>query len=377
MFTRPKVLFSVLFLITAGFCYAQQEAKPATAQSSANQTKEAEEEPRLPALPSAVAGNAVAVYKSRGTTLLFSMMGMGAKKTWEDVTNTAFYLDPDWDQWYPLKPVPGTAGRIDAAAMEVDGQIFLIGGVVVDPNNRGTVVPDVNIYDTKNEIWLRGKDLPLPVANAVIGVYRDRYIYLLGGRSNRDVTSNVQIYDTDKSRWFEGTPLPGQPVFGHAGAVMDDTIVFVDGAYKNPQPKGAAFLPADQCWMGKIDHHDPAKIEWSKIPPHPGDARFGIAAGASDKERKIYFTGGTDNPDADTGLGYDGKPAEPVATVFAWDLHSAKWETINETNPNPTMNNQGLLFISDPEALVVVGGMGKGQVPSRKVTVIPIGKDSR
>jgi len=362
-----------LLLLTAGlFCSAQEEAKPAKEQTPAAEAKPAEAAARLPALPSPVTGNAVAVLKSRSTTLLFSLMGMGAKKSWDDVTNTGFYLDPDWEQWYPVKPVPGTAGRIDAAAIAASGDVFLMGGVVVDDHNRGTVVPDVNIYDTKNEIWLRGKDIPVPVANAVIGVYRDRYIYLLGGRSNRDITSNVQIYDTDKSRWLEGTPLPGHPVFGHAGALMDDTIVFVDGAYKNPQPKGPAFLASDQCWMGKIDHHDPARIEWSKLAAHPGDARFGIAAGASEKDRKIYFTGGTANPDADTGLGYDRKPSEPVSTVFAWDLRSTKWETIGEPNPNPTMNNQGLLLISDPEALVVVGGMGKGQAPTRKVTVIPI-----
>ena len=303
-------LFLMVFLM--GLYAAADQAKPAADQAkpaadqakpAADQPKLVVREPRLPSLPVPVTGNAVTVLRSRGTALLFSLMGMGAKKTWDAVTNTAFYLDPDWDQWYPLKSVPGTAGRIDAAAIGARGSVFLFGGIVVDDQNRGLVVPDVNIYAPPTQTWSRGNDMPVPVANSVIGVYRDRYIYLIGGRTNGSIVPSVQIYDAEKSRWLQGTPLPGEPVFGHAGALLDDIIIFVDGAYKNPSPAGPPFLASDQCWMGKIDRHDPARIEWSKLPLHPGSAHFGIGAGASEKDRKVYFSGGAENPDADTGRG--------------------------------------------------------------------------
>ena len=32
---------------------------------------------------------------------------------------------------------------------------------------------------------------------------------------------------------MQATPIPGTPVFGHAGAIIGNTIVYVDGAYKN------------------------------------------------------------------------------------------------------------------------------------------------
>jgi N-acetylneuraminic acid mutarotase len=356
---------------------AADEAKPAAAEAkpAGSQPKPAVQEPRLPPLPVPVTGNAVAVYKSRGTTLLFSLMGMGTKKTWDSVTNSAFYLDPDWDQWYPLKSVPGTAGRIDAAAIAAQGNVFLFGGVVIDEQNRGLVVPDVNVYVPSRQMWLRGNDLPIPVADAVIGVSHDRYIYLLGGRTNRGLVPNVQIFDAEKSRWFVGTPLPGEPVFGHAGALLDDTIVIVDGAYQNPSSIGPPFLASDQSWMGKIDRRDPGKIEWSKLPAHPGSARFGIAAGAWEKDHKIYFSGGTDNPDGDTGIGFDGKPAEPSPVTFAWDLRSAKWEMINPATPNPVMNASGLLAV--PDGIALVGGIAKGQTATRRVTLIPIATKTR
>jgi N-acetylneuraminic acid mutarotase len=404
------VLGSLLLILLVGCSLAVGQAEPATDQSQPEQAKPATDQsqppadqakpaadqpkpaadqakpaaeppkpevrqPRLPSLPFPVTGNAVTVLRSRGTTLLFSLMGMGAKKTWEDVTNAAFYLDPDWDQWYPIKSVPGTAGRIDASAVGARGSVFLFGGVVVDDQNRGLVVPDLNIYAPATQTWSRGIDMPIAAANSVIGVYRDRYIYLFGGRSNDSVVPNVQIYDAEKRGWLQGTPLPGEPVFGHAGALLDDTIILVDGAYRNPSPSAPHFLPSGQCWIGKLDRHDPARIAWSKLPAHPGAARFGIAAGASEKDRKIYFAGGTDNPDGDTGLGFDGKPSLPSPMTFAWNLRAAKWEVINQATPNPTMNNRGLLVI--PDGLAVPGGLEKGQMVTRRVTLLPVATKTR
>ena len=82
--------------------------------------------------------------------------------------------------------------------------------------------------------WFRGEDIPVPVDDSVAGVYRDRYIYLVSGWSKTDAVRDVQVYDAQKNVWSKATPIPGTPVFGHAGAVVGDTIVYVDGAHKNP-----------------------------------------------------------------------------------------------------------------------------------------------
>jgi N-acetylneuraminic acid mutarotase len=213
------------------------------------------------------------------------------------------------------------------------------------------------------------------VDDAVAGVYRDRYIFLIGGWSKTDAIHNVQVYDTDKDEWMQATPFPGTPVFGHAGAVEGDTIVYVDGAYKNPDPKGPKYVASSECWMGKLPKGkkaDVTKIEWTKLPPHPGNARYRIAAGVGSPDKKkgskIYFSGGTDNPYNFNGIGYDGKPSEPSPVTFAFDLKSEKWETINENTPDPTMDHRGLLVTH--QGLVLVGGMEKGQTVTAKVTVV-------
>ena len=307
-------------------------------------------------LPVPVSNNAVASAKVGKHEVLFSFMGIGAKKTWDAITNAAYSLDLTKGKWTELHPVPGPAGRIGASAAAARQQIFLVGGYAVDGHGEEITVSDVSVYEPEVHKWYRGADLPVAIDDAVLGVYRDRFLYVIGGRSKHDLVASVQVYDIEKNTWLQATPIPGTPVFGHAGAVVEDTIVYVDGARKNPAGT-PAYVSSDECWMGKIDRKNITKIEWTQLPEHPGSAHFRIAAGASEKDHRIYFAGGS------------GQPAQPSPVAFAFDVRNAKWETLNENTDNPTMDHRGLLLTHD--SLVVLGGMEKGQQVTATVQLIP------
>ena len=324
--------------------------------------------PKFDPLPAPVSNNAVASVKSRGALLLFSFMGIGPKKTWDAVTNVAYSLDPDSGKWAELRPVPGTSGRLAASAVGAREHVFLFGGYVIDAQGGETTLSDVDVYEPLTDRWFRAEDIPIPVDDSVAGVYRDRYIYLVSGWSKTDAVRDVQLYDAQKNKWSQVTPISGTPVFGHSGALVGDTIVYVGGAYKNPTGNQPKYVASDECWMGKIDHHDPSKIQWSKLPNHPGAARYRIAAGGSEKDQMIYFSGGTNNPYNYNGIGYDGKLSEPSPVNFAFNLRSSKWETIDANTPNPTMDHRGLVVI--PEGLVIMGGMEKGAQVTPRVTIL-------
>lgn len=334
----------------------------------------AAQEPKLDPLPLPVSNNAVAVSYGDAGTKIFSFMGIGAKKTWDAATNGAYELDVKTGKWEERRPVPGVVGRLAASAVALGGQVFIFGGYVVDGQGEETTLPDLNVYVPFENRYYRGKDIPVAVDGAVTGVYRDRYIFLIGGWSKTEAVRNVQVYDTDKNEWLQATPLPGTPVFGHAGAIVGDTIVYVDGAYKNPDSKGPKYIASSECWMGKIPTSrkgDITKIEWTKLPAHPGNARYRIAAGTGPPVRKggkVYFSGGTDNPYNYNGIGYNGQPAEPSPVTFAFDPRSYSWETINENTPEPTMDHRGLLVTQ--WGLVIVGGIDKGQRVTGKVTIV-------
>ncbi len=324
--------------------------------------------PKVQPLPKPVTNNAVASVKTRGSLLLFSLMGMGPNKTWDSIVNSVYFLDVDTWKWSDAHPVPGPVGRIAAVAVGAREHVFLFGGYVVDEQGGETTIPDLNVYEPLTDRWLRGEDIPVPVDDSVAGVRGDRYIYLISGWSNNDAVRNVQVYDAEKNRWLQATPIPGTPVFGHAGALVDDKIVYCDGAHKNSSgdPK---YIASEECWMGKIDHKNPAKIAWTKLPPHPGKAHYRMAAGGSDKDDRVYFSGGTDNPYNYNGIGYDGKPSEPSPVTFAFNLKTDKWETISDKNPYPTMDHRGLVAL--PQGLVVIGGMDKAQTVTSTVSILP------
>ena len=329
----------------------------------------AADEPEFDPLPAPVSNNAVATVKSRSEWLLYSFMGIGAKKTWDSVSNDAYVVNES-GKWAQARSVPGSVGRLAAGAVGGRDHVFLFGGYVIDGQGGESTLPDVNVYDPLSDRWFRGADIPVPVDDFVLGIYRDRFIYLVSGWSRDKTVQDVQMYDAAKNEWKSATPIPGTAVFGHSGALLNDIIVYVDGAYRNPAGAGPKFVASDECWMGKIDKKDPAKITWSKLPNHPGAARYRIAAGASGKDDKIYFSGGTDNPYNYNGNGYNGKPSQPSPVTFAFNLKTSKWETVNEHTPKPTMDHRGLAVKG--RELIIVGGMEADQKVTARVTVLPL-----
>jgi N-acetylneuraminic acid mutarotase len=323
----------------------------------------AADQPKIPAMPAAVSSNAVASLK--GGLELYSLMGVGPRKTWDDITNQVYILHLASGKWSDGRPVPGVAGRLGASAVGARGQVFLFGGYVVDGQGMEITVADVNSYGDGR--WYRAADIPVPVDSAVIGINHDRYIYLVGGRSKNGPVNNVQVYDAEKDAWSQATPFPGTPVFGHAGGLADDAIVYVDGAKKNVAA-GSPYVASDESWMGKIDHKDPNKIEWSKLPTHPGPARFGIVAGAGERDHKILFSGGTASPHNFKGLDSEGKPAEVSTVTFAFELHGNRWETITEDTYDVRTDSRGIL--STPVGPIILGGMVKNQAVTARAVVI-------
>ena len=327
----------------------------------------AQDQPKFPPMPAAVSSNAVASLK--GGFELFSLMGVGPKKNWDDVTNQIYIMTiARSGKWSKGREVPGPVGRLNAAAGGAKGLVVLMGGFVVDKQGLETTVPDVNVYEPGARRWSRGTDIPVPVDSAVTGVIHDRYIYLIGGRSTSGPVNNVQVYDVERDSWTQATPFPGTPAFGMAGGVADEAIVIVDGAKPGPSG-GPRYVASDECWLGKIDHKDPIKIEWSKLPAHPGTARFGIAGGGADRDHRIYFSGGTTTPHDYKGVSYDGQAADVSTVTFDYDLHGHKWETLNENASDPRADARG--FVDTPLGPVVLGGLVKNLAVTPRVTLFP------
>lgn len=326
-----------------------------------------------PSLPRPLANNAVASLAIDGRTLVFSFLGIGTTKRHDGIVRDAYELEPAAASWRSLPAVPGEEGRIAATAETVRGRVYLFGGYTVDRDGGEVSVGDVDVWDPALRRWSAAAPLPVPVDDAVSGVWRDSLVYLVSGWSQRDNVPSVQVYDPATDRWARATPIPGAPVLGHAGGVADDVIVYCDGVKVNPfrRPR---FVISDSCWRGDIDPSDPTRIAWRELAAHPGAPKYRAAAGAVPGRGWVLFAGGSSNPYNFDGVGYDGVPSEPDGTIFAYDVREDRWIR-GPMMPVPTMDHRGVVVTGDE--LWVVGGMTAGQRVTSRTSRLVFGKPAR
>lgn len=342
-------VIALLIVVSGGVagCTPARDAPPPVARDT-------------PALPVAVTNHAVAAGIVGGRWQLFAMLGVDSTKAWSGITRRAWVLAEGDTAWRALPQVPGAHGRLAATAQVVRGRVFLFGGYTVDSLGRERSVPEVDIWDAARGAWLAARPMPVPVDDAVSGVYRDSLIYLVSGWHDTDNVRDVQVYDVTKDAWSAATPIPGRGVFGHAGGMSGDRIIFIDGAVRSAS--GPRYVNEPQAWMGTIDPARPTRISWEALPPHPAPVRYRAAAGACGGF--VIFAGGTENPYNYDGIGYDGVPSEPLASSVALDTRLRIWRLLPPA-PAPTMDHRGLLIRGDTGW--IVGGMTTDRVVSREV----------
>ena len=308
-----------------------------------------------PGLPLAVTNNAVAEIASGPHRGIYSFLGLDSTKRWSGVTTRAFVVDPVTGKSRELRSVPGARGRLAATAQAWRGRIYLFGGYTVDSAGTEHSLPNVDVYDPGTDSWSAAAPTPIAVDDAVSGVYRDSLIYLVSGWHDTDNVTAVQVYDPATNRWTSATPVPGVGVFGHAGAIAGSALVFVDGVQTGADST-IKFAMKPQAWLGSINPDDPMRINWTKLPPHPGPALFRAAAGVCGST--VVFAGGTETPYNYDGMGYGGRPAAPRDWVFGWDLKLRRWQEL-ALLPAPSMDHRGLAIVGG--TAWVIGGMRAGQ----------------
>jgi hypothetical protein len=195
--------------------------------------------------------------------------------------------------------------------------------------------------------------MPVPIDDAVSGVYRDSLVYLVSGWSDTNSVATVQLYDVVRDEWHVATPFPGRPVFGHAGAISGKNIAVIDGAAK--QPGRVKYGIVQQTWIGTIDAADPTRISWRRGPARVGPALYRAAAGPCGDA--VLFAGGTNNPYNFDGVGYDGRVSLPSAKWWRFDVSGRRWTRLADDSV-ATMDHRALAMVGD-EAWIV-GGMREG-----------------
>lgn len=316
----------------------------------------------LPPLPEPVSNNAVASTTVRGKTYVVSMMGIGPGKTAQDAHNKVWMHTIGEFGWKSLAEVPSQSrvqGRVAASAVALNNNFFVLGGYSMDrQGNRITSVESYR-FNPATERYNRVNDMPVPVDDTLALTYQDRYIYLVGGWNGDGAVNLVQVFDNFTQKWAQATPKPGKAVYGLAGAIVNNTLVFCDGVSLDYQTGQRVKATEPSCYQGVIDSRDALKIAWKPIEHPTGQARFRMAAIDStiDGNDVAVFIGGSQTFYHHTGINEHGEPATPESPVWVYSPKSQQW--LSAKPSQAVMDLQGLVKVND--AIYSIGGMLKDQ----------------
>ena len=313
----------------------------------------------LPILPIAVSNNAVASIKLGRRSYIVSFNGLGAGKTYADTLDATWIFDESTGQWEQGPPVPGETGRLASVAAAAGKEIFVFGGYSVARDGTEVSLPWTHAFDPRKKEFEERAPMPVPVDDAVAVTYDDRYIYLVSGWHDLGNVNLVQRYDAKTNSWDQATPIPGPAVFGHAGGIVGNTIVYCDGvAVEAHSDRRRDFIAVPDCMLGLIDPDDGRLIDWRTIPYHPGPPRYRMAAAGIAPLDAVLFIGGSENPYNYDGVGYDGNPSEPANGALLFDIDEQRWRVV-QFDGEATMDHRGLVPFKGQ--WVTVGGMTSDQ----------------
>jgi hypothetical protein len=301
---------------------------------------------------------------TRAGDQVYTFYGLGAGKSYRDIERDVHALDLRSGKWRKAGDVPVEHGRLASAAVTISGAVYVIGGYTVSPKGEEVSTPEVLRYLPEGGRFEVDSKMPVPVDDSVVMPWRDRWIVLVSGWHDKDNVADVQIYDTKTKQWTAATPWPGKPVFGHAGGLVQDTMVVCDGVTSAKGANGKnQFAITDECWQGTLDAAQIGRINWRQLPAHPGAPLY--RAGAVGDAGRILFAGGSTRPYNYNGIGYDKQPSEPSDAVFSFDPVRVAWQS-HAPLPEAGMDFRGLIPLGDG-AYGLFGGMRAGQRVSGSV----------
>jgi N-acetylneuraminic acid mutarotase len=183
----------------------------------------------------------------------------------DDAVDNAWEYDAAADTYKALAPIPGR--RCSAVADNVNGKIYLIGGIEPFENGKGTRITGKNqMYDPATNTWTSRSAMPTSRNHAFVGAVNGK-IYVIGGRlaagmipfsSNTDV---VEEYDTATDTWGTVKQRMSTPRSGGGVATYNGRI-YVGGGEWISRDLMASFRA--------LEVYDPASDSWTLLPALPG-----------------------------------------------------------------------------------------------------------
>lgn len=349
LFFWTVIFANVIFGTSVFQAFAQDEA----------QSEGVWEWEELATMPQAISNNSVTAATIDGVPHVFSFSGIDTSKIYSGISNKSFRYNVETNEWDTIPDLPMDLTVIAAGASTVKNKIYIAGGYHVLASGNEISVDNIHIYDPETNTYTAGAPIPIAIDDQVQAVWRDSLIYLVTGWSQNGNVPDVQIYDTANDVWLEGTPVENNNIyraFGASGAIIEDTIYYTGGS--------SPFVLRPFLRKGIINPENPTEIEWSFVEDSLAlgyrAAATTFKANEETEEQAMWLGGGLVSYNYD-GIAYNGSGGVPATDRLVF--YSPKTDSLTSENGliPPTMDLRGLAKISDTE-FIVAGGMKEEQM---------------
>jgi len=194
-------------------------------------------------------------------------------------------------KWRMAAPLPSPQGEITSAVI---GKKWYVMGGYDGPNVQARGV--VMVYDQATDTWAERKAMQIPAHHAA-AVALDGKIYVFGGFVGRPGTRvwqpipSAMLYDPDTDSWKELAPMPTARGAAQAVAV-GGKIYVIGGAHANipgKPPTEPLWVGVPQIVVGTVEEYDPASNTWRSRATMPTGRNHFLAAAV---DGKIYALNG-------------------------------------------------------------------------------------
>ncbi|MEX2378376.1 MAG: kelch repeat-containing protein [Dehalococcoidia bacterium] len=201
----------------------------------------------------------------------------GSTGPFSGAVNNAAVFDPATGNWSTLASMPTARGGL--AAQEIDGKIYVVGGM----DNSGASVSTVEVYDPAADSWSTVQSMGTARDNPGSAAI-DGKLYIFGGRTRlsdgidiEPTLATGEVYDPSTDSWSDIEPMPTGRRTMVVGTLNGKALVIGGEATED----GGSFPQNEE--------YDPASDTWRTLRPIP-TGRHGAAAGTIDGV--IYVAGG-------------------------------------------------------------------------------------
>jgi N-acetylneuraminic acid mutarotase len=172
---------------------------------------------------------------------------------------------------------PMLTHRSRFAAIVYSGQLYVFGGLDVDPDGTYANVNSVECFDPITNTWSFKSPMSLP-RHGHAAVISDNVVYVAGGYTDTGQAATLEKYDPDTDTWTTGAPmLTPRGFFGFV--TIQDDLYAIGGRVHSER--------------GPIERYNIQTNKWVSLTPLPKRRnRIGCVAIGSE----IYIIGAEEAP---------------------------------------------------------------------------------